>query len=309
MTQRPAVLIMQRHLAPLTGFLEGSYDVYRFWEGPPLEAAHDIRALVVAGEFELDKAVVERLPNLIHVACFTAGYDRIDVDWCRARGLVVTHAPGVNHEDVADHAIGLIIASRRGLASGDRMLRAGEWKAETRVLTPSLKGQKVGIVGLGGIGEAVARRAEAMRMQVSWWGPRDKPSPWPRAATLMDLARASDVLVVACKVDETNEGLVSQGVIEALGPQGLLVNVSRGQVIDEPALIAALKSGALGAAALDVFTEEPVDPAVWAGTPNTVLTPHTAGATTESVQVMLMLLMQNLAAVLGGEAPVTPVSV
>lgn len=307
MTQRPAVLIMQRHLAPLTGFLEGSHDVYRFWEGPPIEAAHDIRAIVVAGEFELDKALIESLPNLVHVACFTAGYDRIDVDWCRARGLVVTHAPGVNHEDVADHAIGLIIGSRRGLVSGDRMLRAGDWKPETRVLTPSLNRQKIGIVGLGGIGEAVARRAEVMRMAVSWWGPRDKPSPWPRAESLEALAKDSDILVVCCRVDETNVGLISKKVMEALGPQGLLVNVSRGQIVDEPALIAALKAGTLGAAALDVFTVEPADPADWADVPNTVLTPHTGGATNESVQGMLMLLMRNLAAVLGGEAPITPV--
>lgn len=308
MTQRPAVLIMQRHLAPLTAFLESSYDVYRFWEGPPVEAAHDIRALVVAGEFELDKALIESLPNLIHIACFTAGYDRIDVAWCRARGLIVTHAPGVNHEDVADHAIGLVIAARRGLFSGDRALRAGEWKPETRVLTGSLKGQKVGIVGLGGIGEAVARRAETLRMDVSWWSPRDKTAVWPRAESLLALAKQCDVLVVACRVDETNVGLISAEVIEAVGPQGLLVNVSRGQIIDEPALIAALRSGVLGQAALDVFAEEPVDPALWADVPNTILTPHTAGATTESVQGMLMLLLQNLGAVLGGEPPRTPVA-
>lgn len=308
MTQRPAVLIMQRHLAPLTAFLEGAYDVYRFWEGPPVEAAHDIRALVVAGEFELDKGLIESLPNLIHIACFTSGYDRLDVAWCRARGLVVTHAPGVNHEDVADHAIGLVIAHRRGLVSGDRMLRAGEWQAETRVLTPSLKGHKVGIVGLGAIGEAVARRAEVLRMPVAWWGPRDKPSPWPRAESLEALARDSDILVVCCKVDETNAGLISKPVIEALGPNGLLVNVARGQIVDEPALIAALKAGTLGGAALDVFTEEPVDPGLWADVPNTVLTPHTGGATTESVQGMLMLLLQNLSAVLGGEPPRTPVA-
>ena len=308
MTQRPAVLIMQRHLAPLTAFLDGAYDVYRFWEGPPVEAAQDIRALVVAGEFELDKALIESLPNLIHVACFTSGYDRIDVDWCRARGLIVTHAPGVNHEDVADHALGLIISARRGLASGERMLRGGGWAAETRVLTPSLRGQKVGIVGLGLIGQAVARRAEAFGMEVSWWGPRDKPADWPRTESLEALAKQSDILVVACKVDDGNTGLVSRQIIEALGPHGLLVNVSRGQIIDEPALLAALKAGTLGGAALDVFVQEPVDPAMWADVPNTVLTPHTAGATQESVQAMLMLLMQNLAAVLGGEPPKTPVA-
>ena len=207
MTDRPAVLIMQRHLAPLTAFLETAYTVYRFWEGPPIEARADIRALVVAGEYELDKTLIERLPNLQLIACFTSGYDRIDVAWCRKRGLAVSHAPGVNHEDVADHAIGLI----------------------------------------------------------------------------------------------------SKEVIAALGSNGLLVNVARGQLIDEEALIEALKSGVLGQAALDVFTHEPTDAERWEYAPNTVLTPHTAGATTEAVQGMVMLLMQNLAAAFNGEPLKTPV--
>jgi len=307
MTQRPAVLIVQRHLAPLTAFLEGSYDVYRFWEGPPLEAAHDVGAVVVAGEFPLDRRLVESLPNLKLVACFTSGYDGIDVDWCRARGLPVTHAPAVNHEDVADHAIGLILAARRCIAEGDRALRAGGWTAESKTITPSLKGQRIGIVGLGAIGAAVARRAEALRMAVAWWGPRDKAAPWPRADSLLQLARDSDVLVVACRAEDGNRGLVSAEVIEALGPQGLLVNVARGQLVDEDALIAALKAGRLGQAALDVFADEPTDAARWADVPNTVLTPHTAGATTEAVQGMLALLLENLEAAFAGRPLKTPV--
>lgn len=298
---------MQRHLGQLTPFLESAYDVYRVWEAPPTEVEARIGAIIVAGEFELDRALIERLPNLKLIACFTSGYDRIDVEWCKARGLPVTHAPGVNHEDVADHAIGLVLAARRQIVAGDRALRAGSWTPETRILTPSLKDQKVGIVGLGLIGKAVARRAEVMRMAVKWWGPCDKPADWPRAASLLELAINSDILVVACRADDSNIGLISEEVIEALGPSGLLVNVSRGQVLDENAAIAALKSGALGQAALDVFTQEPVDPAIWIDVPNTVLTPHTAGATTEAVQGMLMLLMQNLSAAFAGEPLKTPV--
>ncbi|MEN5364133.1 2-hydroxyacid dehydrogenase [Brevundimonas intermedia] len=308
MTQRPAVLIMQRHLAPLSGFLENAYDVYRFWEGPPIEAAHDIRVMVVAGEAALDKALIERLPNLDLIACFTSGYDGIDVDWCRERGLPLTHAPGVNHEDVADHALGLILAARRQIASGDRQVRSGAWTAETRTITASLSGHKLGIVGLGHIGKAVADRAEAFRMAVSWWGPRPHDAEWPRADSLLAMAKASDILVVACKADETNRGLISRDILDALGPDGLLVNVSRGQVVDEDALIAALKSGSLGQAALDVFVEEPTDPNRWADVPNIVLTPHTAGATTAGVQGMLMLLMQNLQAHFAGEPLKTPVA-
>ncbi|MCH4266994.1 MAG: 2-hydroxyacid dehydrogenase [Brevundimonas sp.] len=307
MTQRPAVLIMQRHLAPLSAFLESAYDVYRFWEGPPVEAAGDIRALIVAGEFELDKALIERLPNLSLIACFTAGYDGIDVEWCRARGLPVTHAPGVNHEDVADHAIGLILAARRQIAEGDRTIRAGEWKLSTRSITASLGGQRLGIVGLGHIGEAVARRAEVMRMDIRWWAPREKEAAWSRADSLIDLARGSDILVVACRADENNRGLISAEVVEALGPSGLLVNVARGQLVDEDAVITALKDGRLGGAALDVFAQEPTEAARWSGVPNTVLTPHTGGATTEAVQGMLMLLLQNLSAHFADEPLKTPV--
>jgi len=307
MTQRPAVLIMQRHLAPLSPILESVYDVYRFWEGPPIEAAHDIRALIVAGEAPLDKGLIERLPALDLIACFTSGYDGIDIDWCRERGLPVTHAPGVNHEDGADHALGLILAARRQIVSGDRQVRSGGWTAETRSITPSLGGQKLGVVGLGAIGAAVARRAETFRMDVSWWGPRPKAAEWPRADSLSALAEASDILVVACKADETNRGLISREVLQALGPDGLLVNVARGQLIDEDALIDMLKSGALGQAALDVFMEEPTEPSRWADVPNLVLTPHTAGATTAGVQGMLMLLMQNLQAHFADQPLKTPV--
>ena len=307
MTQRPAVLIMQRHLAPLSPFLETSYDVYRFWEHPPLEAEHDIRAVVVAGEYPLDLAALERLPNLELIACFTAGYEAIDLDWCRRRGLPLSHAPGVNHEDVADHALGLILAALRQIVSGDRQVRAGEWTAASKTITASLSGQKVGIVGLGHIGRAVADRCAPFRMEVRWWGPNARQDDWPRMDSLLDLARWADVLVVACRADESNRGLISGEVLDALGPQGLLVNVARGQLVDEDALIAALGDGRLGQAALDVFADDPTDPARWAEVPNVVLTPHTAGATTAGVQGMLMLLMQNLEAHFAGEPLKTPI--
>ena len=308
MSDKPAVLIMQRHLAPLSAFLEGAYAVHRFWEGPPVEAASAIEAMVVAGEFPLDKHLIESLPRLKLIACFTSGYDGIDVAWARERGLAVTHAPGVNHEDVADHALGLILGHRRQIVSGDRALRAGEWTPDAKTITRSLNGQRVGIVGLGLIGQALARRAEACRMKVAWWGPNPKPdAAWPRAESLEALARDSDVLVVACRADEANRGLVSREVMEALGPDGLLVNVARGQVVDEDAAIELLRSGRLGGAALDVFVEEPTPAERWAEVPNTVLTPHTGGATTEAVQGMLGLLLANLSAHFAGQPLKTPV--
>jgi lactate dehydrogenase-like 2-hydroxyacid dehydrogenase len=307
MTEKPAVLIMQRHLGGLSAFLESSYTVYRFWEHPPAEATPAVRAMIVAGEFELDRALIERLPNLGHIACFTSGYDRIDVAWARERGLKLSHAPGVNHEEVADHALALMLDVRRQITVGDRAVRSGAWTASAKTLTRAMRGQKVGIVGLGAIGLALAARCEALGMEVAWWGPREKPAePRPRKE-LLDLAKWADNLVVCCKVDDGNIGLISREVIEAVGPEGLLVNVARGQVVDEDALIDCLKSGRLGFAGLDVFVEEPTPPERWADVPNTVLTPHTGGATTDSVQRMLMLLMQNLAAFMAGQELVTPI--
>jgi lactate dehydrogenase-like 2-hydroxyacid dehydrogenase len=308
MSEKPAILLYHKHLAPLTGMLESAYDVWNLWEHPPVEAQDAIRAIVVDGAYPLDTALVERLPNLGLIACFAAGYDGIDIQWARERGLPVTHAPGVNHEDVADLAIGLILASRRHIVSGDRSVREGAWRTDVRTITPSLGGQRVGIIGLGRIGEAIARRCEVMRMEVAWWGPREKPdAAWPRRSSLLDLAKGSDILVVACRADERSRGIVTGEVIDAVGAEGLLVNVSRGQVVDEEALIDGLRARRLGAAALDVFAEEPTPAERWAAVPNTVFTPHIGGATTAAVQGMLMLLLQNLQAHFAGEPLKTPV--
>jgi lactate dehydrogenase-like 2-hydroxyacid dehydrogenase len=305
---KPAILIVQPHLGALGPLFEAEFTVWRLWAGPPIEAASGIRALLVAGEFPIDKAFAESLPHLGLIACFTAGYDGVDIEWARERGLKVSHSPGVNHEDVADHAMGLVLAAARRIAEGDRAVRAGEWRAAEKTITGSLTGQRLGIVGLGAIGEGIARRAEAFGLTVSWWGPNEKAdAKWPRVASLVELARGSDILVVAARADASNTGLISREVIEAVGPQGLLVNVARGQLVDEDALIAALKDGRLGMAALDVFATEPTAAARWADVPNTVLTPHTAGATTAALPKMVALTLANLHRFFAGEPLVNPV--
>lgn len=308
MPHRPHVLIVPSMLGPLSPFLESAYNVHRLWEHPPVEAQGLIQAVVVAGEDPLDTDLIERLPNLKLIACFTSGHDAIDLDWCAARGLPVTHAPAVNHEDVADHALGLILSAARRIVEGDRTVRSGRWTMDQRLMTPSMKGRRVGIVGLGLIGEAVAKRVEVLGCPVAWWGPREKLTPWPRAASLRDLAHDSDILVVTCRADAGTRGLISAEVIQALGPNGLLVNVARGSLVDEDALIEALKAGRLGQAALDVFEAEPSPAARWADVPNVVLTPHSGGATGEALQGMLRLLMRNLAAAMAGEPLITPVA-
>ncbi len=307
MTDRPTILVAQPHLAPVAALLASQYDLLLLWDRPDDAQLADVRAIVVAGEYAVDRALVDRIPKLGLIACFTVGYDGIDVAWARSRGLLVSHAQDANDEDVADHAIGLIVGHRRHIVSGDRALRAGEWHARAKTLTRSLGGAKLGIVGLGGIGRAVARRAEAMRMQVAWWGPNAKPeATWPRADTLVRLATDSDILVVAARAHDGNVGLISAEVIAALGKDGLLVNVARGQLVDEDAAIAALRDGTLGGAALDVFETEPTPAGRWADVPNTVLTPHTAGATDVAVQKMAGMLVANLAAFFAGEALPNP---
>ncbi|MDB5737140.1 MAG: 2-hydroxyacid dehydrogenase [Sphingomonas bacterium] len=307
MTDRPLILVAQPHLARLIPLLQQKYEALPLWEEAGKARIGYAQALVVAGEFTVDKALIEWMPKLGLIACFTVGYDGIDVPWATARGLAVSHAHDANDEDVADHAIGLIIGHIRKIVSGDRDLRAGGWTARAKTLTPSLGGKTIGIVGLGSIGEAIARRVEAMRMQVRWWGPNPKPGvAWPRDETLIDLAEASDILVVAARAHADNVGMISAEVIDALGAKGLLVNIARGQLIDEDALIAALQDGRLGGAALDVFAQEPTPADRWADVPNTTLTPHTAGATDEAVARMAAMLLANLGAFFAGEALPTP---
>lgn len=306
--ERPVVLIGQPLLSPLIPLLQPFYEALPLWEEASAARRAEARALVWAGEFPLAPALIDVMPQLGLIACFTVGYDGVDLELARSRGIAVTHGSDANAEDVADHAIGLILAQRRWIVAGDRQLRAGGWTIETKTRTHSLGGARLGIVGMGAIGIAIARRAEVMRMRVGWWGPREKPELlWPRAGSLEALARDSDILVVAARADESNRKMISAPVIDALGPDGLLVNIARGQLVDEEAVIAALRDGRLGGAALDVFDPEPTDPARWAGMPNCVLTPHTGGATHEAVARMTEMLMANLAAYFAGEALVSPV--
>ena len=302
MSDKPVILVVQPHLAPIAAMLEPDFTVWRLWQGPPLEASHTIGALVVAGEYPLDVALIESLPNVGLIACFTAGYDGIDLAWANERGLKVSHSPGVNHEDVADLAIGLLLAAWRGLLEGHAIVREGRWRPTEKRITPSLAGKHLGIVGLGAIGEAVARRAETFGLKIAWWGPNQKPEArWSRAKSLVALAEASDILIVAARANDANRGLIDSAVIDALGPTGLLINVARGQLVDEDALIAALREERLGMAALDVFAAEPTPAERWAEVPNIVLSPHTGGATSAALPKMVALTRENLRRFFAGE--------
>lgn len=305
---KPVLLLGQPLLAPLIPLLGADYAIVPLWESPDVATLEQVDAIVWAGEFPLERNVLDATPHLALIACFTVGYDGVDVGLARSRGIALAHAGNANADDVADHAIGLMIAQRRWIVAGDRHLRAGQWTMEEKTRTHSMGGARLGIIGMGAIGRGIAERAQAMKMRVGWWGPRDKPDlPWHRASSLDALATDSDILVVAARADENNRGLISAKIIDKLGPDGLLVNVARGQLVDEIALIAALKTGRLGGAALDVFDPEPTDPARWADVPNIVLTPHTGGATHEAVARMAQMLLANLAAHFAGTPLPSPV--
>jgi phosphoglycerate dehydrogenase-like enzyme len=273
---------------------------------PRADAAGAIEVLVCGGD-GLDRRLVESLPRLKLVACFTTGYAGIDVAYLRSRGIALTTAAGVNAHDVADHAIALMLAWWHGIVRADRAVRAGQWR-EGLGPRPSLRGKRAGVVGLGRIGLAIAHRAEALGMSVHWWGPRAKPAAsYTRAASLLELARDSDVLLVASRALPTNVGQIDREVLAALGPGGLLVNVSRGSLVDEPALIEALRTGAIAGAALDVFAHEPTDAHVLIALENVVVTPHIAGYTSDAGVAMFGQLRENIRRYFAGEPLLTPV--
>lgn len=315
MTQSPPheVLLSHPMLAPMEQTLTGAgYQVHKLWDHKDrlaflADAGQRVRAVVHAGEFKLDPEFLAEMPRLGLIACVSVGYDGIDVPWCKARGIAVTNSAGLNADDVADHAVGLLIAVWRGIVEGDNRVRGGQWTLTDRMRPRhSLRGKTAGIVGLGHIGEAVARRLDAFGMPIAWWGPNPKESRWRRADSLLALAKASDALMVCTRGDA--KGLISQEIIEAVGPRGCIINISRGPVVDEDALIAALKDGRLGMAGLDVFAEEPTPPARWQDVPHTVLTPHTAGGTMESIPQMVGMTLENLRRFFHGEPLATPVA-
>jgi len=269
----------------------------------------DVAAALTIGHVGISNAMIDALPKLKNIICFGVGVDGIDLAYCRKRGVGVSHGRDINHEDVADVAMGLIISVARSFTLGERLLRAGEWKPPIAVPPQRrLRGRKLGIVGMGAIGRALAQRAQAFGLEINWYGPRAKPDlQWRYQSDLLKLAEWADILAVTARGDKTTEGLVSATVIKALGRDGLLVNISRGSVVDEDALIAALKSGDLGGAGLDVFQEEPTPAARWNDVPNTTLTPHLGGGTRESLYAGSQNALENLRRAVAGEPLLSPV--
>ena len=217
----------------------------------------DVRAAVTIGSVGVSNDMIDALPELGAIICFGVGVDGVDLDYARERGIAVTHGREINNEDVADVAFGLIIATVRGFSEAERVLRDDRWTPPLAIASrPRLYGRKQGIVGMGAIGQAIARRAQGFGMDIKWNGPRAKPDiAQAYEPDLTKLAAWADILAVAARGDQP--GLIDAGVIAALGEQGYLVNISRGSVVDESAVIAALKTGAVGGAGKEEFAQEP----------------------------------------------------
>lgn len=275
--------------------------ILRVGDDPGPEERERVRVLVAAGAIYLPTELVDSFPNLAVIVSIAAGHDGIDLDHARERGIQVTSSMGANAPDVADLAVGSLIALVRGIVSGDRLIREGGWHRLRVVPARSIGALKVGIVGLGMIGQEIARRLEAFGCVVEWHGPRPKQVPWPRVDSLHELAERSDALFVAAHLSPETQGIIDARVIAAVGPQGYLVNVGRGPLVDEDALIAALREGRLAGAALDVFAEEPTPAERWQDVPNTVLTPHLGGATHEALQRVFERTRDSVLRGLAGE--------
>jgi lactate dehydrogenase-like 2-hydroxyacid dehydrogenase len=298
---RPLVL----QLCPFSAYLEAGLAqrgaVVRWFEldAAAQEAfladrAPDVQAVVTGGHLGIPRVLAARLPRLKVIAINGVGVDKVDLAFARERGVAVGNTPDVLTDDVADLAVGLVIALLRGIPAGDAHVRAGAWPRGERPLGRQVSGRRFGVVGLGRIGAATARRLAPFG-PVAWTGPGAKAGvAWPYEPDLLQLARDVDVLVLTCPANAATRHLVGAAVLDALGPAGYLVNVARGAVVDEAALVDALEAGRIAGAALDVFEDEPRVPASLRESPRVVLTPHVASATLETRTRMADLVLANL---------------
>jgi lactate dehydrogenase-like 2-hydroxyacid dehydrogenase len=308
-----APVLAAARLAPMyLQALQSRYTVLdRLFETDP--AAFDaqapaIQVIAAQGETRVSAELIARLPALKLVSVMGVGYDGVDVAAAKAAGVMVTHTPDVLNDEVADTAIGLMLCAARQLPAADRFVRAGEWLKGPMPLQRKMSGSRLGIVGMGRIGKAIAHRAEAFGMSIAYTARSPKPDlPYRYAPSPRELAADCDFLVVITPGGAGTRKLIDATVLEALGPKGILVNVARGSVVDEAALVSALQQGLIGGAALDVFEDEPRVPQALIDMPHVVLAPHIGSATRETRQAMCDLAVDNIAAFLAGQPLLTPV--
>lgn len=302
-----------RLLPALESRLADEFDVHGLWSEPDPQAflqRHGERfsGLVTSAPVGADAALMRALPRLEVIASFGVGFDKIDLDAARSRRVRVSYTPDVLNDCVADLAFGLLIDVARGISAADRYVRRGEWRNGRFPVTTRVSGKRLGIVGLGRIGQAIAKRADGFDMEVAYTNRRPAPVPYRFEPTLADLAEWADFLVVAVAGGEGTKGLISRDILAALGPSGFLINVSRGTVVDEQALVEALRERAIAGAGLDVFENEPHVPQELLGLDNVVLLPHIASGTAETRKAMADLVLANLRSYFSTGELVTPLT-
>ncbi|WP_279479631.1 2-hydroxyacid dehydrogenase [Aureimonas sp. SK2] len=296
-------------LCPLMPSLETAlserFTVHRFFEAADSEAfladhAQRVRGVVTGGHIGIPAEIAASLPALEIVAINGVGFDKVDLAEAKGRGIRVSNTPDVLTEDVADLALGLVISVLRQIPRGDAHVRQNRWPDGDLPLGSKVSHRRYGIFGFGRIGQAIARRLEGFDAELAYASRSPVQTHVRNAGSLVELAAWSDVLIIAASASAETRNIVDASVLEALGPRGVLVNVARGSLVDEPALLDALESGGIAGAALDVFVDEPRVPQRFFTMPNVVLTPHMASATHETRQAMADLVLANLDAHFAG---------
>lgn len=269
--------------------------------------AQRIRGIVTRSNVKVPAALLDRLPVLEIITTFGVGYDGLPLAAAAARNIPVTNTPDVLNTAVAELCVGMLLGLLRQLPAADRFVRDGKWMQGVMPLGTSLSGKRVGIVGLGRIGKDIARRLTPFGVTLAYYGRNDQHIDYRYESDLVQLARDSDVLIVAAPGGPETNKLIDAAVLDALGPQGYLVNIARGSLVDEAALITALEQQRLGGAALDVFEQEPHANARLAALGNVLLAPHLGSATTETRQAMMDLVLENLRCHFSGAPLPTPI--
>jgi len=305
--------------APLTPFLADElskrFTLYKLWEAADqkakiAEVKDQVRGLISGGiaRFTVDADFIAQFPNVELIAHMGVGYDRVDAAYAGKRNIIVTNTPDVLNDDVADMAMALLLDAVREMRQCEAFLRAGDWLEGTFPLTATLRNRTMGIVGLGRIGKAIAHRAEAFGLKIAYHG-RTKQADvaYPYYATPAALAAACDILMIVAPGGAQTRHMINRDVLEALGPDGILINVARGTLVDETALIDALRERRILAAGLDVFEQEPKVPEALMAMDNAVLIPHMGSATHYTRQAMAQLVVDNVVSWTSGKGPLTPV--
>lgn len=309
---KPAVLLVSRLPEPLAGRLRECFDCHALADvdAAGLQAlAPQLRGMVATGESLVNRALMASLPALEVISVLGVGYDGIDMAAARERGICVTHTPGLSTDDIADFAMALLLAAARQVVNADQFVRRGDWSTGRFPMTRRVSGARLGIIGLGRIGRAVAQRALAFGMEIAYTGRTAKAdAPYRWCSDAQTLAASVDFLVVCASGGADTRALVNADVLAALGPSGVLVNIARGSIVDEDALITALRERQILAAGLDVFCHEPHVPPALLALDNVVLTPHMASTTGATVQAMFELTFANLAAHFDALPVPTPVA-